>query len=406
MLLRVPRSRRFWSLFVLIPVVAAAAICAPTSDATPGAGYQRAILVSWDGVRRDVLHELLEKDDPAVPCWEGAAVYPVDTGRVRAGGEAIFTCLPALAGAKPAGVPESSPAYGPFQVIASHTTDDGTTMTKPQHASMLTGLDTEVHGLTDNISIARMPEGFTIYERLMNYFDPISVEGRRDGYVFRTHHSADQKFAGRSINFTAKRNRALQVSTGHGSEVGTSLGALKYAMVSFDRWKADAITYGQGEPSFFMFLHFKSTDWAGHVGGDRSRGYREAIVATDKRLYLLMESLRGHGWEDTPILVSTDHGFDGNQHSRNGGRTVFNTWLAARNVTLDTSGISTRTTQEYCASHASPADCLAGGPAAVMPPEDAVPNVYVTDIVPTILDMFGVEWRTTTNIQGRSLYNP
>jgi hypothetical protein len=41
-----------------------------------------------------------------------------------------------------------------------------------------------------------------------------------------------------------------------------------------------------------------------------------------------------------------------------------------------------------------------------MPVTDVVPNVYVTSITPTLLDMFGVEWRTTTSIEGVSLYAP
>lgn len=41
-----------------------------------------------------------------------------------------------------------------------------------------------------------------------------------------------------------------------------------------------------------------------------------------------------------------------------------------------------------------------------MPPEDIVPNVMVTAVTPTLLDMFGVEWKASTGIEGVSLYDP
>jgi arylsulfatase A-like enzyme len=166
------------------------------------------------------------------------------------------------------------------------------------------------------------------------------------------------------------------------------------------------MAHGQDAPSFFMFLHFKNPDTTGHVAGDGSRQYREAIMAADKRLYLLMEMVRQYGWNDTGILVTTDHGFDGVWHSRPSGRIVFNTWIAGYNVPLSAAGIPLRTEADYCASQEDPADCLANGPEVPMPPEDAVPNVHVTSVLPTILDMYGVEWRGDPLVAGQSLYQP
>src|SRR5262245_13158796 len=156
-----------------------------------------------------------------------------------------------------------------------------------------------------------------------------------------------------------------------------------------------------------MFLHFKNPDTMGHVGGDGSPAHYKAIIKADERLYLLMEMLRSYGWDDAAIIVTTDHGFDGVYHSRNSGRIVFNTWIAAHNVHLSTDGIPLRTADDYCASQQDPADCELNGPKVPMPPEDAVANVYVTSITPTILDMYGVEWRSTAPlIRAPSLYQP
>lgn len=370
------------------------------AQTSPSGAYRRAVLVSWDGVRRDVVHELLEMNDPSQPCWDGGEVFPVATGRVNSQGESVYTCLPALGGAVPFDAPAGSPAYAPFQILASHTTNDGTTMTKPQHASMLTGLNAETHGLVGNDTSGPMVPGITIYEMLMDAFDPLSDEGERDGFIFRTHQSSDKKYVGRAIDNWARRSDALQVATGHGNGEGTNPGPLRHAERSFERWKLDEQELGLGETYLFMFLHFKTPDWSGHRSGADSRAYRRTITETDRKLYLLMEMLRHYGWGDAAILVTTDHGFHRVHHTRDAGRGVFNTWLAAYNVTLSVDHIPMRTTEDYCASYNTPELCLT----EPMPPEDVVPNVFVTAITPTLLDMFGVEWRTTTQIEGISLY--
>lgn len=402
----IARTRLAAPLALLWLVVSSAAVVPAARSGLTVGDYQRAILVSWDGVSRDVLLELLEVSDPATPCWSNGDVFPLATGRLNAQGAPVFTCLAALGGAKPSDAPAESPAYGPFQILASHTTDDGATMTKPQHASMLSGYNTESHGITKNVSKVRMPEGITIYEKLMDAFDPLPPGGRRNGFLFRTHHSGDRKYVGKALHYWAKRSRALQVKTSAGNSEGERPGALRYAARSFERWRLDAEARGLADPAFFMFLHFKSTDWAAHRNGEGSRQYRRAVVQTDRKLYTLMKMLRQYGWEDTAILVTTDHGFHRGFHVRNGGRTVFNTWMGAYNVHLSVDHIPMRTPADYCASHADPQACLADGPKVPMPAEDVVPNVYVTSVVPTLLDMFGVEWRTTSQIEGQSLYRP
>lgn len=377
---------------------------APARAGGPSGEFRRAILVSWDGVRRDVLLDLLHASDPAVPCWDKATVFPVPTGRVDVQGATIYTCLPALGGARPADAGDASPAYAPFQMLASHTTNDGNTMTKPQHASMLTGLDTETHGLTTNLTKGSLPPGVTVYEILMDAFDPLSELGRRDGTVFRTLQASSKKYVGRAIYKWAKPSGALQVATSSGNDSGDRPGALRKAERSFARWKQDELELLSGETRFLAFLHFKSPDWAGHRAGPGSSAYRRSIVQTDRKLYALLEMLRAYGWEDTAVLVTTDHGFHRDHHGRDGGRNVFNTWLAAYNVDLVADHVPVRTLEDYCASHSDPVECLADGPEEPMPAEDAVANVLVTSVTPTLLDMFGVEWRTTTQIEGTSLY--
>jgi len=390
----------------LLGLIAFGLAATPAAAQAPAGDYQRVVLVSWDGASRDVLLELLERTSPMVACWDDGDVFPVATGRVDSEGAPIYTCLPALAGARPTDAPAGSPAYAPFQMLASHTTNDGATMTKPQHASMLSGYNTETHGITKNVSKVRLAEGMVIYERLMNVFDPVGPDGRRNGTIFRTHHSSDRKYVGRALYRWAKRNRALQKATGHGNGQGDRPGPLRHVEKSFVRWSKDELDLGLTETDFFTFIHFKPIDWAGHRNGEGSRQYRKVIIQTDRKLYTLLEMLRFYGWEDAAVLITTDHGFHHANHVRNGGRTVFNTWLGAYNVDLSIDHIPTRTAADYCASHADPDDCLTNGPDVPMPAADVAPNVFVTSVVPTLLDMFGVEWRTSTDIEGVSLYTP
>ena len=398
------------ALLVLPPVVwsvVSSASAEPVAQTVvPSGDYQRAVLVSWDGVRRDVLFDLLEATDPSQPCWSNGDVFPVATGRLNSQGEPVYTCLPALGGGLPSDAPEGSPAYAPFQMLACHTTNDGNTMTKPQHASLLTGLNTETHGLVGNRTKGKLAPGITIYEILMDVFDPLPEQGRRNGLVFRTHQSSDRKYVGRALYHWAKRSGALQSATGHGNGKGTLPGPLRYAERTFERWKQDELELGLAETDFFMFLHFKTPDWSGHRNGADSRAYRRVIMETDRKLYTLMEMLRHYGWGDAAILITTDHGFHRVHHTRDAGRDVFNTWLGAYNVNLIVDPIPMRTPEDYCASYTNPESCLTDGPDIPMPPEDVVPNVYITSIAPTLLDMFGVEWRTTTQIEGVSLYMP
>ena len=386
----------------LISVVIGALAAPSALAAGPSGDFHRAVLVSWDGVRRDVLFDLLAVSDPSVPCWANGTVFPVAIGQ----GTSSYTCLPMLAGARPPDLPAGSPIYAPFQMIAAHTTNDGNTMTKPQHASMLTGLNTLTHGIPLNETKGAVQPGVTIYEILMNALDPVSAIGERDGHIFRTLHSASRKYVGNAITRWAARSDALQIDTSNGNDANDRPGPLLKAERAFESWKQDEIALGLAETDFFVMLHFKSPDWAGHKAGAASSAYRRAIVETDRKLYTLLEMLGRYGWSDTAVLVTTDHGFHRDHHGRDGGRSVFNTWLAAYNVTLSTNHIPIRTSQDYCASHSEPVTCLTEGPEEPMPPEDIVPNVMITAVTPTLLDMFGVEWRSTTGIEGVSLYVP
>jgi hypothetical protein len=282
----------------------------------------RVLLVSWDGVRRDVLHELLE--------WQPIDAAPEVCPHANRAGEIPtpcgqwLTCLPNLCR---------------FQIIDSSDVE-GKPLTKPQHAQMLTGYGPQETGDIANSGIVPVPPGMTIYERLA---------ASRPDVV--TAHPAGLKYIGRSVVGNALESGALTLMLRRGSYDHprfTGANTTERAVEGFD--------YLYGSPSFFFFIHYKTADVVGHSSGDRSRAYREAIIANDDQLGRLLDQLSERAMLDgTRVYVTTDHGFDGIFHVNLDNVTVAQTWFASHDFDL------------------------APAPATLL------------DVTPTILDAFGVD---------------
>ncbi|NPV54440.1 MAG: sulfatase-like hydrolase/transferase [Firmicutes bacterium] len=293
---------------------------------------KNAVLISWDGVQRDHLRELL------------------DAGQ-----------LPNL---------KALIAEGTIVGIdVTHKAD-----TKAGHAQMLTGYGPEVTGVYSNSVYQPIPKGYTIFERLEDAFGKdniatIMITGKggnlgskgptseepliaellwkqlekkgvsRDQVLERLKKVfGDDKvrraiisiiteapskvlkrlpsgFQGSLEGVKAKRGFAMQ------SNRGESFYNVKPAIDLFQGDKArladevgklalDSLDqYGKGR--FFAFFHFSDPDHAGHKYGENSRECSDAIIAADKWLGRIVEKLKGLGmYEETRIYVTSDHGFD------------------------------------------------------------------------------------------------
>lgn len=275
------------TLATAVVVVAAMAFSASAGD--------RAVLVSWDGVRRDVLHELLEYQpisQTPVPCpsSDGMAAMPVACGD-------HWTCMPNLCR---------------FQVIDSMDVA-GKALTRPQHAQMLTGYGPEETGDITNSGRAGVPAGMTIYERLaLERPDVLTV------------HLAGLKFIGEGIISHAMETGAISLLLRRGARdryTGTNTtDQVKVALDFIDSW-----------PAFFFFIHYKAADVVAHRAGDKSKSYRQAIQNNDLQLGVVLQLLADHGQlDDTKVYVTTDHGFDGIFHINRDTPSVAETWIAAR----------------------------------------------------------------------------
>jgi hypothetical protein len=223
-----------------------------------------------------------------------------------------------------------------FQFIASWDSE-GKPLTRPQHAQMLSGYGPATTGVERNAGSSNMPPGYTIYERLDEYFGPVHMNG----------HIAGRKYVSRGIVRWADHYGALDVNLRRGGPDGrtgvkTTERALPIIVEFSDR-------------QFFLFVHFKDADVTGHRSGTRKENYRETIISIDEQLGALVQALEDAGIRDsTQVLVTTDHGFDGRSHVDRQG-SIVETWIAADPWVLADNG-----------------------------------HAKLLDVTPTIYDLFGV----------------
>jgi arylsulfatase A-like enzyme len=256
------------------------------------------ILISWDGVDRAVLRELL-----------------------------VAKRLPNLAALFAEGSLQEMEVVG----HATHT--------KPGHAEMLTGLAAETTGVITNDQFAPIPEGFTIFERLQQYFGRDKIRCIFVG-------SKDANVGGRGAGEIKPDPRKLHLPEYRESlKRGEPFHLTKKHLDLFD---ADtrlapasvplflkAIEANQS-PQFFAFLHLAEPDNNGHLFGDESAEYREGVVQCDEWLGKIVAWLKEHKlYDDTRIYISTDHGFDkGTKNHLNAP----NIWLATNDKAVARGG--------------------------------------------------------------------
>jgi hypothetical protein len=236
---------------------AALALAAVGVAASAGAGAtDKMLMVSWDGINRRVLHELLDwqpltEAPRPCPAKRRAAEMPSACGN-------RLTCLPTLCR---------------FQIIDSWDSA-GKPLTRPQHAQMLSGYSPETNGVYRNNANTRMPPGYTVYERLK--------AARPD---VKTLHVAGRKYVSRGVVKYANRNGALDYYARRGGpdeRTGVNT-TLRIAPM------LEEIAGG----SFFAFVHYKEADVTGHESGEATEVYREAIISLDHELQSLLDTLQG-----------------------------------------------------------------------------------------------------------------
>ncbi len=205
------------------------------------------VLISWDGVQRTHLADLLAQGR-----------LPVLTGLIAAG------------------------AFVPLQVT-DHATD-----TKAGHAQMLTGLGPDSTGVFSNSRYQAIPAGLTLFERLKQCFG--------DGGIA-------------TAAVTGKSSNLVEILANAGPALDVSL--IRSAGADVVGARALRVLEGFRDRAFFAFIHFRDPDHAGHGFGENSPQYEDATVACDVWLGKILSTLESLGMSDrTAVYVTADHGFD------------------------------------------------------------------------------------------------
>jgi len=98
--------------------------------------------------------------------------------------------------------------------------------------------------------------------------------------------------------------------------------------------------------SFFLFVHYREPDYAGHNYGENSQQYEDAIIECDNQAGRILSTLEVKGIRDsTAILITTDHGFaeGGTGHSGSAwgapdsDPNLYTIWIACSSGTVDLS---------------------------------------------------------------------
>jgi hypothetical protein len=281
-------------------LVCAALFAAPTAlparAAEPPAGtFDNAVLVGWDGVRRERLQEQL-----------AAGNLPNLRRLIDAGG------------------------------MTDTQVTTGSTQTKPGWAEILTGRSADGMGIESNDVYRPVPEGFTIFEalkkRLRGRVATIFIGGKDSNIGSRGPHeicvncihrmppdyAQDEWWSREKISPITRTKCDLPVRWVRREgepyfHTVKSLDLYKTAVGPADVVGAEALAaldrYRGGR--FFAFIHFEDPDEQGHRHKESSPEYAEAIRTADRWLGLILDRLKADGVDGrTAVFVTTDHGFD------------------------------------------------------------------------------------------------
>ena len=158
--------------------------------------------------------------------------------------------------------------------------------TKPQNATMLTGVLADVHGVYSNSCYQLIPDGLTVYEQIED----------ADNSIQTAHISSKPENFGEPTF----GNIASDVDYFVADSMAPNAAAT-HAIDLINAWH---------DQDFFIVCHFKKPDSTGHTFGIGSKEYKKAIRACDRQLGKLLDALDARGIRgQTKVYVLSDHGF-------------------------------------------------------------------------------------------------
>jgi predicted AlkP superfamily pyrophosphatase or phosphodiesterase len=213
-------------------------------------GPRNIILVGWDGVGRDNLHNLLTQQK-----------------------------LPNL---------KRLIEQGRLVDIDNHRRTD----TMAGWAAVLTGYEPEISGVYSNQEYQTIPPGYTIFERLEKYLGQNNIA---TAAIISKNKLGCEPPDGPYVNAGKKMDIFI-----HG------LGDSRDLEAKISNFLKD---YSQRR--FFLFIHYADPDRMGHAFGEGSDEMNQAIIVCDAKLGDLLQQLEKYKISDkTLVYVTADHGFD------------------------------------------------------------------------------------------------
>lgn len=248
-------NRRVFLFVALLFALLVSGLCpiGSAQDAAP----RNILLIGWDGCNRDVLKDM-----------SAGKELPVVTALVKEG------------------------------TLVDITVTTGATDTTAGWAQVLTGYRPEISGVYSNKRVKPIPKGMTILERARN---APGFEKRFTAMIVAKKQNLGSEppsasFPGGPYYFS-QGGMDLFVNGLQTNERVTNV-----AVQTIEKQK---------DTRFLIFVHFAEPDQAGHVHGEGSKEYRNAIKLNDASTGTIIARLRELGlYERTLVYVVSEHGFD------------------------------------------------------------------------------------------------
>lgn len=259
--------------------------------------YQKVIIIGWDGAQREHVKEMLARDE-----------------------------LPNLA------------ALSKDGTMVDIDIVTGATDTMAGWSQILTGYAPNKTGIYSNHRFQPIPEGYSVFERLENFFGPEQIETAAFiGKIGSLDYDGPKKVP--LEEWQEKHQKLDKVSKakpglGDLPDVDVvEIEGVKYALVPGEPYfhvqeHVDMFLNGLVENEkvaamamkylehwkinrFFMFIHFAEPDRSGHKYGENSPQYSDALKLDDYWTGKIIDKLKELKISDkTLVYVTADHGFD------------------------------------------------------------------------------------------------
>jgi hypothetical protein len=196
------------------------------------------------------------------------------------------------------------------------------TDTKAGWTEILTGYEPEVTGVFSNRYFQPIPKGYTVFERLEEFFGPenfvtVAVIGKKGNLGAnpperKPFKKGKKKRAGEKIIIeNGVTYRLIPAGPYYHTKENMDIfinGLMRDKKVGSKT--LDLLEHYRDKP-FFFFVHFAEVDHKGHRYGENSEEYNDALISADLWTGKIMEKLRELKlYDKTLIYITADHGFD------------------------------------------------------------------------------------------------